>query len=91
MAKEFHKFTDAHSGQIMYVDISSIIGIRQNSSPSTNYHNTLSGSSSVNPGYDYVTLLSAGLHIDVSEHITEILAILEGRDPAPAKILFKGK
>lgn len=29
--------------------------------------------------------------IQIKEHITEVIAILEGRDPAPSKILFGNK
>lgn len=89
--KEFHKFTDAHNGQIIYVDINTIIAFRQCSSPVVNYHNTITGSPTSNTGYDFVSLIGPNMHFDVSEHISEVMAILEGRDPAPARILFKGK
>jgi len=90
--KEFYKFTDAHSGQMIYVDLNTIIGIRE-TSDYNNHHNTLTSTNiHVATNQVYTTLFSHyGLQFNVSEHITEVIALLEGRDPAPARILFKGK
>lgn len=85
--KQFYKFTDGYTGEAVYIDLSVIYAIRErthNSGP-----NTLSGHPIDSAARTII--VGPNVHFEVAEHISEVIAILEGRDPTPARILFKGK
>lgn len=96
MTKTFHKFTDVYSKQMIYVDLSNIIAVRETHDYAAGTPNVGSTGAyiSTNPSTQvtYTTLtFSSGCQFNVCEHISEVIAVLEGRDPAPARILFEGK
>lgn len=86
--KQFYRFTDGYTGEAVYIDLSIICAIKErthNSNP-----NTLSSSISVDSEARTI-IVGHNIHFEIAEHISEVIAILEGRDPTPARILFKGR
>lgn len=85
--KKLHKFTDQNQNSI-YVDVFSIISLQE---VPHQYHNSLSIGTH-NPN-DYMkdakTIIGiSGYQFYVMEHIAEVIALCEGRDPRPAQVMF---
>jgi len=93
MSRKFHKFKDAHTNEDVYVDLDSIYGLRVFKINHTNSSTITTNTVSVfyGPTYDYISLIGSNFSIDINENIQEVLALLENRDPRPAKVLFKKK
>lgn len=82
----------------LYLDLTKVVGIRpsfktgNNNMASSNPLNTYTG---VNVGYDEpgntVILIDNNYMFFIEEHISEVIALMEGRDPRPAKVLFGKK
>lgn len=98
------KLTDANTDKAVYLKIEAISSIREsfknpsNTSNGNNFNGTLgNGINSTFVTYNYdepgnTTILIGNNHnYFVSEHITEVIALLEGRDPRPAKVLYGSK
>lgn len=88
-----YKFKQAGLSDV-YLDLTKVVGIR----PSIkNALNQAANSSSVNiyqynddPG-NTVIICDNNTMFFVDEHISEVIALMEGRDPRPAKVLFGKK
>lgn len=87
-----YKFT--LEGKDIYINVERIVGVRQSYPPPPNL-GSLSGHVGVSPSYaepGQTTIMIEGhQQIFIDQHISEVLAILEGRDPRPAKILYGKK
>lgn len=90
----FMKFTSHFNAEI-YVDISSVKCIRRSYKPNIQGQSFSAGSTTGtlntyygdDPGNTVLTI-EGNMQIYVEEHISEVLAMIEGRDPRPAKVLF---
>lgn len=81
----------------LYLDLTKVVGIRPSlkNGNSTLANNTLNTYTGVNIGYDEpgntVILIDNNCMFFIEEHISEVIALMEGRDPRPAKVLFGKK
>jgi hypothetical protein len=96
------KFTETMNGKALYVKVSSIAMIREstknpsNTSNGNNYNGL--GNVSVSsyttydePGNTMIMLHGSSQFIFIQEHISEVIALMENRDPRPARILYGSK
>ena len=90
--KTLHKFTDQSNNSI-YIDLNSIVSLQE----IQHHYNYNNGSSSTlgypSPPPDYIKEAKTIIGIPnntfyVMEHIAEVIALLEGRDPRPAQVMF---
>lgn len=102
--KEFTRLTNSHNGQALYVDLETVRGVGEwvdgsgDYNPFANHHNHLNmhGTTTTTTTIYTTPHRSTVLYCDaqtfyVNEHISEVLALIEGRDPKPARILYGKK
>lgn len=81
----------------LYLDLTKVVGIRPSLKTGNNMAagSTLNTYTGVNVGYDEpgntVILIDNNCMFFIEEHISEVIALMEGRDPRPAKVLFGKK
>lgn len=99
--RELVKFTNAHSGKSLYVDLDAVRGVAEwccndgTHNPFMNYASsnmiTTTTTNVYMPPTECTILYCDAQTFYVTEHITEVLALIEGRDPKPARILYGQK
>lgn len=83
------KLTSAETNNPIYVDMEQVISIESNYPQYNTLHSSVSSSASL-PTATRITI-GYGFQIFVKEHYLEILAMAEGRDPAPATVMYGKK
>ena len=81
MEKTLTKLHDLYTELPKWIDLNNVISVEEIEITNTNAI-VVKGTT--------IGVGSSGCMINVKEHITEVLAHVEGRDPNPAKVLFKG-
>ncbi len=84
--RELTKLTDKETSKPLYVDLQKVVGIGFEF-PDMDYNN----SPATPKGTLTKLILESGCELLVEEHGSVVLALLEGRDPSPSKILFGKK
>ena len=80
----------------LYVDPNKITAIRPANKNNNNYTATntfMSNGTNIQPIINYdepgnTIIITENTSFFIEEHIVEVIALLEGRDPRPAKILY---
>lgn len=88
------KFKQADMNDL-YLDMTKVLGVRPSAKNYNNQFGASSGTVNVSgTQYNYtepgntVIICENNVMFFVDEHISELIALLEGRDPRPAKVLF---
>lgn len=77
-----HKFTDIHN-ETSYINLDAVAGVEKNT-----HSNDPGAYNRFNEHIKTIITLDSGCQFGVREHMSEVLAYIEGRDPNPAKILY---
>lgn len=85
--KSLVKLTNAHTSgagnnPVIYVDLESAVAVCSGMSYDSNGNQEQ---------YGTVIQFGNGATITVKEHLVEVIALIEGRDPKPAKLLYGKK
>lgn len=93
------KFKQCNLSDI-YLDLTKVVGIRSSFKNGSNSSGLLgntyvSNGTNISGTYDEpgntVIIIDTHSMFFVDEHISEVIALIEGRDPRPAKVLFGKK
>lgn len=79
----------------LYLNLTKVVGVRPSMRNPSNTNTFVSNGVNLSSTYDEpgntVIVIDSNCMFFVDEHISEVIALIEGRDPRPAKVLFGKK
>lgn len=86
--KVLTKLTNYHTGEPVYVDLAALVGV---DTEYVDHYSAVSNNTVQVKNGGATRLLFPNAQFIVSEHVQVIIALIEGRDPAPAQIIYGHK